>query len=131
MFPSEPSTARRRTAAARGAVLTVVALVLAACSRGEGLAGLTSAEKVAEAFGCIALEQVSTVPHTPDEYTCSSAGHPVLIYRADADTADAVRQHLDEVTGSLVAQVSDEWYVACDHEPTCTAIEHDLDVTFG
>ena len=58
----------------RTAVLAVVdALVLAARSRGEGPAGLTGAEKVAEAFACVDLEQVNAVPYTP---TSTPAAQP-------------------------------------------------------
>lgn len=99
MDACESTAVRGRTSSVTGrtAVLAVVdALVLAACSRGEGPAGLTSSEQVAEAFACVDLEQVNTVPYPPDEYTCSSAGHPVLIYRADEDSADDLRQHLGE-----------------------------------
>ena len=107
-------------------------LALAGCSRGEGPAGLGSADAIADAFGCVGVEQVGTVPHTPDEYSCTSADQPVIIFRADPESAEAVRDYLQEETEhDDVAQVTEEWYITCADEATCTAIEHDLDVTFS
>lgn len=120
----------RRAVRLTAAIAAVLAL--AGCSRGEGPFDLGSADAIADAFGCVGVEQVGTVPHTPDEYTCTSAGQPVIIFRADPEAAEAVRAYLREETAhDDVAQVTDEWYVTCADEATCTAIEHDLDVTFS
>ena len=124
--------ARLTRRAVRSTAAFAAVLALAGCSRGEGPAGLDSAHAIADAFGCVGVEQVGTVPHTPDEYICTSADQPVIIFRADTESAEAVRAYLQEETAhDDVARVTDDWYVTCADAATCTAIEHDLDVTFS